>query len=124
MPWDASELDQLGTDLGVAATKLAVGVRGVLAKGAVNIKAQLRAEMGSSQHFGQVASSIRYDEVGRGDAIEFEIGPTKQGAGPLANIAYFGTSRGGGTVPDPLGALTAEAATTVDYLNRLLDQAI
>ena len=29
--------------------------------------------------------------------ISAEIGPTKGGAGSLANIAFFGTARGGGT---------------------------
>jgi hypothetical protein len=32
-----------------------------------------------------------------GTRIEADIGPREGGAGDLANIAFFGTSRGGGT---------------------------
>ena len=39
-----------------------------------------------------------------------EVGPRKGKPGSIANIAYFGGANGGGgTVPDPRGALEAEA---------------
>lgn len=84
------------------------GARRVLERAAVNIKRQLRGEMGASRHFGQVARAISYDIIDRIGYVEAEIGPTKGSPGSLANIAYFGTSRGGGTVPDPDAALQAE----------------
>ena len=120
MPWDASELDVLAADLDKASAVVAVSVRQIIAKGAVNIKKQLREEMGASAHFGQAARSITYDMTGSGDEIVAEVGPTKTAAGPLANIAYFGTSRGGGTVPDPMGALQAEGVRTVAYFDKLI----
>lgn len=120
MPWDASEIDALAADLGKASAEVAVTVRQIIAKGAVNIKKQLREEMGGSGHFGQAAASITYDLTAGADEVVAEVGPTKSGAGPLANIAYFGTSRGGGTVPDPMGALTAEGERTVAYFDKLI----
>ena len=113
-------MDTLAADLGKASAVVAVSVRQIIAKGAVNIKKQLREEMGASGHFGQAAASITYDLTGGADDIVAEIGPTKTGAGPLANIAYFGTSRGGGTVPDPMGALQAEGVRTVAYFDKLI----
>lgn len=120
MPWDASELDALAADLGKASAEVAVSVRQIIAKGAVNIKKQMREEMGASGHFGQAARSITYDLTFGTDEVVAEVGPTKTAAGPLANIAYFGTSRGGATVPDPMGALQAEGTRTVAYFDKLI----
>lgn len=87
-------------------------VEAVVGKGASNIKKQLVREMKESRSFGQIAHTISYDvhsvTAFGGGAIEAEIGPESDGPGALANIAYFGTSRGGGTVPDPSGALAVE----------------
>lgn len=85
----------------------------VIHKGASNVKRQLREEMGRSRHFKAIVPKIGYDvtEVGvdGGGIIEAEIGAAAEGAGYLDNIAYFGSARaGGGTVPDPLGALLEE----------------
>lgn len=122
MAWDASELVTLADDLGKAADVVAAEIRQIIRKGALNIKTQLREEMGASRHFGQAAVSITYDVVtSTADEVIAEIGPDKDKyAGPLGNIAYFGTSRGGGTVPDPSGALEAEGLRTVDYLDKLI----
>lgn len=87
-------------------------VEAVTHRGANNIKRQQQAEMRASKHFGAVAGAISYDlRTGGGFGggfVEAEIGPTKGAPGSLANIAYFGGSRGGGTVPDPSVALEAE----------------
>ena len=111
--FDDSEIRAIGADLRKAGERLSQGVRPVMHRGANNIKRQMRAEMGASRHFRGAARSIDYSmKSGMGPGggqIEAEIGPRKGSPGSLANIAYFGTSRGGGTVPDPEGALEAEA---------------
>ena len=56
-----------------------------------------------------------YEIQDRAGSIELVAGPTKGSPGSLANIAYFGTSRGGGTVPDPRGALDAETPTASSW---------
>ena len=103
-------------------------VKAVVERGALNIKKQLVAEMQRSPHFKGVARGISYDmrTVGGfgGGAIEAEIGPESSGPGALANVAYFGTSRGGGTVPDPQGALEAEAPNVEKYLTDLIEKAL
>ena len=114
MSIDDSELRAFAVDLTRAGAGAAAAVRPVVSKGALNIKNQLVEEMSASRSFGALAPSITYDLDD--DGLGAEIGPTKRsgGAGTSnlgfgANIAYFGTSRGGGTVPDPQGALDAEA---------------
>ncbi|GAA1742970.1 hypothetical protein GCM10009809_42120 [Isoptericola hypogeus] len=126
--FDTSELDAFAAELGKAGAFTQKGVRGVISKGALNIKKQQQAEMRRSSYFAMIAPTISYDirEVSAfgGGIVEAEIGPVKGGAGSLANIAYFGTSRGGGTVPDPEDALQAEAPRTAKALLDLMAQAI
>ena len=101
-------------------------VKAVVERGALNIKKQLVAEMQRSPHFKGVARGISYDmrTVGGfgGGVIEAEIGPESSGPGALANVAYFGTSRGGGTVPDPSGALEAESRRFEDALLKIIGE--
>lgn len=125
---DFSELRVFAADLTHAADDVAMKAPGVIAKGAVNIKAQLREEMGRSKSFGKLAPSIGYDLTD--DGLEAQIGPKKRaGAGPTkagtgANIAYFGGANGGGgTVPDPQGALEAESPRFEAALAALVDEA-
>ena len=121
---DTSEVRALAADMKAAPNVLAKNVRAVVHKGANNIKNQMRDEMSSSEHFGGVARFISYDMHGGsifGTAvIEAEIGPRAEGAGLLENIAYFGTSRGGGTIADPQGALDAEMPKYVSALEELM----
>jgi hypothetical protein len=106
MDADTSELRAFAADLTSASFRSVLALRPVVKKGAVQIKDQLRREMSASTHFKGAAPGISFDITDGG--LTAEVGPTKGGPGSLANIAYFGTSRGGGTVPDPRGALEAE----------------
>ena len=103
---DAHEVKEFASELGKVPTKVVTGVRPAVVKAGVNMKKQLREEMDKSKHF-KASRSINFDVSDGGMAVE--VGPTKSGAGNLANIAYFGGAHGGGgTVPDPRGALDAE----------------
>lgn len=115
MEFDTSELRALAADLTAAGSGISARARKVVEHGAVNIKGQMRREMQASPHFKGTARAIDFDvhaaELFGVGAIEAEIGP-KVGSGEkggLGSIAYFGSSRGGGSVPDPQGALDAEA---------------
>ena len=106
--FDTSELREFGTELGKVPIRVAVGVRPAVKKAGTNIKQQLRDEMAQSGHFGQAAKSIGFDVTDGGLGVE--VGPSRGRPGSIANIAYFGgRNGGGGTVPDPRGALEAEA---------------
>lgn len=124
---DFEELRRLERDLGRAADGIAPQVQGVMKNGAGKIKSQMRSEMAASPHFKAAARSIDYDVKAERDAIEIEIGPDKSmggGEGALANIAYFGTPKGGGGVPDPQLALDAESPVIERFLEEILGGAL
>lgn len=117
---DTSQLDGLARDLLRAGAQIERDAEPVIERGALNIKNQLREEMSSSFWFQGTASAITYER----DGLEAEIGPEKGAPGSLANIAYFGSSRGGGTVPDPIGALEAEAPSVARWLAKAAEGAL
>jgi len=107
---DTSEVRALAADISRSVTRVAPEVRKVILVGAMKIKKQMRAEMGSSESFKGTVNSIDFDIRGNAFYTEAVIGP-KVGSGEsggLASIAYWGSSTGGGTVSDPQGALDAE----------------
>lgn len=124
---DSSELRALGADMRAIPESLARHVVPVVLKGALNVKESMRRDMEASTHFKGVARSIGFDVrqtsfAGTG-AVEAEIGPSADSGSPgnLANVAYFGTSRGGGTVRDPQAALDDEAPKFEAALGALLE---
>lgn len=124
MAVDASELRKLASDLSAAPRLVRSEARAVVSKAALNIKNQMRDEVAKSRHF-RFAHTVSYDLKVGGDTIEAEIGPETGGAGSLAGFAYFGgVNGGGGTVPDPQGALDAEAPNVEKYLDALVAKAL
>lgn len=107
---DTSELRSFAAELGNMPAQVAPAVRAVVMKGAVKIKDHMRRDMQASRYFKGVTRSIDFDMIADADGAAAEIGPRKGSGSPgnLANIAIFGTSRGGGTVADPQQALDAE----------------
>lgn len=120
---DAREIREFSEDISRIPAVLARHAMPVVERGALNIRNQLREEMGASAHFAGVARSISYDlDL---DDLSAEIGPSADPGSPgnLANIAYFGSSRGGGgTVPDPQEALDAEAPNFTEALADLIEE--
>lgn len=106
----SDDLETLASDLASSPARVMQEVRQVVSKGSLNIKQQLIREASGSRHFGQISKSIGYDLNIGSDFAEGEIGPDKardSSAGLL--MAYWGQSKGGGgSLPDPLGALEAE----------------
>ena len=124
MAVDASELRALIADLRDAPKLVRREARAVISKGALNIKNQMRDEVAKSRHF-RFAHTISYDIKGAGDTISAEVGPVAGGVASLAGFAYFGgVNGGGGTVPDPQGALDAEAPNVEKYLAELAEKAL
>lgn len=119
--FDSSEVRRLAADLSQAGARVTPAVRAVVGKGALNIKNKMVEEMRASTHFKGVARAISYDVKGNASFSEAEIGPTKGSPGSLANVAYFGTPRGGGTVPDPQLALEAEMPNFERFINAAIE---
>lgn len=119
---DVSELRTLARDLEQIPAKVQRGVRPVISKGSLNMKQELQMDLASSQHFSGITFSVDYDIKVDARGVEGRIGPNKDKyGGALANVAIFGTSRGGGTVPDPSIALAAEADRFETALGNLFE---
>lgn len=117
---DTSEVRSLVADMTGVDARLRPDTSSAVKRGAQNIKDDLTSQMRSSRHFKGFAD-IGYDMV---DDFEAEIGPNKPGPGSGANIAYFGTSRGGGTVEDPEEALNREVSGFEDALGDIAERSI
>lgn len=110
---DTSELRGLVADLTDVPLKMRRNVVPVIKRGANEIRNDLSVQMAKSKHF-KGFDDISYDIDG--DGMGAEIGPKKGKPGSGANLAYFGTSRGGGTVEDPIEALMREYENLEKFL--------
>lgn len=115
---DMSGVREFVADVSNIGTELHTGIPAVVSKGALNIKEDMVDAMKESTHFKGFAD-IGYDLIDGG--MGAEIGPNKGGPGSGANIAYFGTSRGGGTVEDPQNALDREAPKFAEEIGKLIE---
>ena len=107
---DTSEVRRIAADATKMPGELSRWLRPAVSRGALNIKRAMQQDLEQSGNAGirAVARSISYDLIDGDHTIEAEIGPDKP-SGALANIAYFGTSRGGGHTRDPIEPLNEEA---------------
>jgi hypothetical protein len=120
---DVSEVREFAADLTRIPGELGRHLIPVLSKGALNIKNQMREDFAASGNAGfrYVGRTVSYDMETEGSELSAEIGPDKP-SGALANVAIFGTARGGGTVPDPREALEAEAPVFEKALGDLVEE--
>lgn len=107
---DSSELRDFAVDVRRLPASLSRHLLPVVHRGAVRVKESMRRDLQASSNAGfqYVARTVNYDVVEGAGGVAAEIGPTKPD-GALANIAYFGSYKGGGTVRDPVKALEDEA---------------
>ena len=118
----SSELKQLAVNLGHVAGDALKDVDAVIQKGALNIKKEMAYSAVWSKHFKGMAGSISYDSHYLPGRVRYVIGPDKsRRGGALGNVAYFGTSRGGGTL-DIDQPLQSEEPRTMRALSDLLDK--
>ena len=120
---DAHEVRELAADFTRVPGELSRHAIPVLSKGALNIKNQMRESFEASGNAGfrYVGRTVSYDLTTEGNELSAEIGPDKP-SGALANVAIFGTPRGGGTVADPREALEAEAPRFTEALADLAEE--
>lgn len=118
---DASELKRYANDLMRLEPKVERQVDSILKKGATNVKNTLREDMSQSRSFKQIARTINYDIEKFDGGIEAQVGPNKHWrAGRLANIAYFGGSRGGGGTVDFDNGIRKELPNLNEHLGRVM----
>ena len=98
MAIDTSELTALGAELLGGTAKRRAFVSAAVKKGAQNVKDNITADLDTSTYsqFKRIHIGYELQTVGM-SGIAADISPDKGGAGGLTNIAFFGTSKGGGT---------------------------
>jgi hypothetical protein len=124
MPVDVSQLMALSADFASAeeaGAAVGVGVRNAL-DGAKQ-RARDAYKSFPNKGIAKVGETFSYDAKASGGITQAEFGPTKP-KGALANIAIWGTSRGGGGLPHPADFMddkvTQEIADTLDEIVRKL----
>lgn len=95
--FDASELTAFGDRLLAKGAARRAAITMAVKKGAQNVKNDLREDLSGSGNKAFRRIPITYEVKATPGRITAEIGPSKGGAGSLANIAFFGTAKGGGT---------------------------
>ncbi|RSX53941.1 hypothetical protein D2E25_0247 [Bifidobacterium goeldii] len=94
---DASELTEFGRHIALAAVHANVKIAKSVKKGAQNVKESVQEDLARSSNSALQRISIGYDMGSIGTQIYADISPREGGASALANIAFFGTAKGGGT---------------------------
>ncbi|PLS25967.1 hypothetical protein [Bifidobacterium parmae] len=94
---DASQVTAFAARLSKAVGRNHVLVAAAVKRGAQNIKTAVQADVRGSSNRGISRIPIAYEMKEAGTTVEADIAPVSGGAGSLANIAFFGTAKGGGT---------------------------
>ena len=94
---DASELRSYGRNLSANTLKARALVSAAVSKGALNIKNAIQEDVRGSSNAGIRRIGITYVLDSGTDGITADIMPRGDKPSNLANIAFFGTARGGGS---------------------------
>ena len=101
---DMSEVVSFAAELEGVPQALARHAIPVLKRFAQDVKTDMQTDFRSSGNrgFQKIANQVRYDDITAGaGGYETEVGVDKGGAGSLANLAVYGTPKGGGSHPRP-----------------------
>lgn len=110
------EIRKLAADLIAAGAGAGAKAKGVVTKGALNVKNEARALIRGHPTARAYPSSITYDVEIEGKTVVAEIGPDKtKNQGPLGNILEFGTSNNA-PLPHLGPALEHEAPRFEEYM--------
>lgn len=121
---DMGEVRAYSVDLGAVPGEFVRFGSPALKKAAQNIKTAMQADLRASSNAGIrfVAGTVTYDDIAAtGTGLETEIGPEKP-QGALANIAYFGTYKGGGHTRDPREAAEEEMPAFEAEIDKIVER--
>ena len=111
--FDSSQLARLAEDFRKKGLSVRKEARAVVGRGALNVKNDLRREARAIgvPEAADLARFITYDT----DNLTARIGPVKGAAGSFA-FFYFGNSKNGPMLPDPVNALDRESDNVERFL--------
>lgn len=94
---DASELTAFGRRVAAAHAMASVKVAQAVKKGAQNVKESILEDIAGSGNAGIRKVRVAYEMGSTGTTVYADVSPREGEASELANIAFFGTAKGGGT---------------------------
>lgn len=94
---DASELSAFGQKILAAQYSTSKKIAATVKRAAQNVKEEIQKDVSSSSNAGLRKIRAGYELGSSGTRIYADVSPRDEGASQLANIAFFGTARGGGT---------------------------
>ncbi|MDN4174732.1 hypothetical protein QWY28_17355 [Nocardioides sp. SOB77] len=121
---DASEVDRLAVDMRGAPLRLQRKARGVMKRGALEIKRGMQDDFSGHRYAGAVPASIEFEQRDAA-GLAYEIGELDS-AGPqwgLAAILAFGTSNNAPVV-DHTAALRGEAPEIARHLGDAAEDSV
>lgn len=115
------DLRKLSADLRGVTLRIPSEVRGVVKKGAQNIKDEARSNASRHPSWRHIAGSINYDLAGNAFFSRAQVGYNHSGQGKLAGIYEFGSARRG---PNPtlMPAFEAEKARFEGEMGKAVDR--
>lgn len=119
MSVDNSELRALANDLARMGASVIPAIRPVVARTMVDTKKDLQAEASGVGHAPGLPASISYDTRETRSSVVAEVGPREGGAGSLA-LLYFGNSKTGPVLKDPLFAMQRNAKKAEPFFLKVL----
>lgn len=119
---DASQLRGFGRTLIGSTARTRALTAAAVKKAAVNVKQSIQDDVAGSANPGMRRIQIGFDMQSVGAGVAADISPREGGASDLANIAFFGTARGGGTHRFYEHA-EAELPALADYVGRAVSEA-
>ena len=90
---DTRELERLAASLGEIPAAAIATARGVVSKGALNIKNDTRAHVSDDPSWKRLAATVNYSMSGNAFYSEAVVGYDDVGQGELAGIYEFGSAR-------------------------------
>lgn len=123
--FDVSEITALSVVLAGSLTKFPAGAKAVVSKGALTLKQGMKAEARSAgvAEAKALASTIDYDTKALVGSITAEVGPKGGGPGSFAFL-YYGNSKNGPLIPDPVILARAEGEVVAGFLSKLAAESL
>lgn len=90
---DTRELERLAASLGEMPAAAIGAARGVVSKGALNIKSDTRANISDDPTWKHLSATVNYSMSGNAFYSEAVVGYDDEGQGELAGIYEFGSAR-------------------------------
>ena len=117
---DFSEMRNLAFDLGKAQATVFPKFRAIVQKTMVDTKTDMRAEQAAgAAEADMLAGFISYETKETAGGVTAVIGPTEGAAGSFAFL-YYGNSKSGPVIKDPLFALKRNVDKAIPFFEKVL----